>query len=194
MKINKLDYSLALVVAFFEAFALLFLIILGYGENSLLGRVIIGFLDGIFTGIIVLSLLKLMKSEIINKIKIFKLSLANGFFLAFMFFIEYFTNSLRINVLNTFILGFFVALLSGFVLIFVYNFLDKNISYNSVILIGVFEAFILPIMLFLLKFNIFNSFIDYFLSGFISGAIGSLLAISTYNFILSRFFVIRVKL
>lgn len=217
IKIQKLNFiGLVLTVAIFEGFALLFMALFGYSDNnSLLDRILIGFNGGFATGIAALSLynnIKWLKIKFydkgklftIDKISVIKFSIINGIFLMLLFFIEFFTNRLRINFIYIAILGLIVTFFTIFLLLLTYNLVVKeinifwinkkqikikHISLSTALIVGLFEMFILPFLVFLMGNAV--TLLDYFISGFISGMIGSIIAIITYNFI---FYKIPIKL
>ncbi|MEW6063377.1 MAG: hypothetical protein AB1571_03365 [Nanoarchaeota archaeon] len=226
LNINKLPFSLALLISLFEAFALFlypslmllataFMLSLpifniGIFELSMIGVLVsmfIGFIDGIFAAIPPLIIYKYLPKIYFNgltvtKIPLFKFSMANGLFIALLFAVEYFTNRIRASYLLP-LIAFTLPFVISYTLIRIYNKLNfklkvyinnrlriiNKISCSTAVLFGLFEFFILPIMLLFLYLNI-----SFFVSGLLSGLIGSLIAIVLYNHLINRFIKISLEI
>ena len=205
--IGALD--LAVLVAIFEFFALLFVGLFGV-DNTVMGDLVsklgYGFIIGVMTTVPALLIfnntpLKIcIDNKRITKIGILGFSIANGIFLAVSFFIE--SVIVRVKLFNlllgNLIVGFVTMFLTIFVLVSIYNLqgsklklfikkwvrLEKVSWFSLALFVAVIEAFILPIMVLLLMLS--ANPLWFAVSGLISGFIGVLIATIIYNRLLSR--------
>jgi len=210
MKIDRINpFDLAVLIAIFEFFALLIIGIIGIEKvlaSGLLQTTVYAAMTGIITAI--LSLLIFNNSPLkirfgkktINNIPIIRFMLANGIFLAVMFFIQYLIADIKtFNIIwGNMVLGFVTNFLTAMVLLSVYNrqpykfqidtgkgLLVKSIApLSAAVFVAMIEAFILPLMTILMTFSTNPAW--YAISGLLSGLIGVYIATSIYNRFISK--------
>lgn len=195
-KINLIGISL--LVAIFEAFGWLFLHIFQSVNNLFLGILV-----GLPTTIISLFIYNRLfsnnikikfnignKIQTINKINIIYFTIINIIFLSLLFFIF---SILQTITENYFLQGFIGTFLVVFLLVIIYNILNKNrffikkINPSISLFFGLTEALILTIQFNLLSASFLNNiYLEYFVYGFISGFVSTLIVILMYNSILNK--------
>ncbi|QQG39079.1 MAG: hypothetical protein HYS32_01310 [Candidatus Woesearchaeota archaeon] len=184
MIVNKLKISLTLAI--FEA-STLFILGLTKSFNLILTALLVGLLGSLIAVFIHNLLSKKFTLMSINSKKIF-FPYNFPIFLS-IFLIILFTTQLFLpfpdSLLGNFFLGFTSAFIASLICLSIYNIQPLKIKFNKIkitqtnvlntsLFVGLYEAFILPIMNPLMQIN-------YPLAGFISGLAGGFIATSIYN-------------
>ena len=188
MEITKVNYALVVYLALIEGLSLFVLdLFSGYPFDEF-----IGLLAGFIPALIVLSLYRIVSDKIpikingkeITKLPILQLSAMNALFIEILFIIQTFIPN-PTHLFGYAVFGLLSVLLASLVLILAYNKLKLKVSFelnNKLIKVnkispyasvyaGIFEFFILPLMMLFYSLNLF-SLINGIVSGFVGGLIG----------------------
>ncbi len=204
-RINPFDMAILLML--FEGSTLLMLglsIWLGMPErfSSFTMDLILSALEGIIGTAIALGIWHTIKGKLrmnigtVTHFHVFRSGIANTIFLMVLWLMFHLFSELRFGILNTAILGFVGTAAAFLVLILLYPYwpyklkctisqphLIRKASITVALFAGIYEAFILPIMFFLLSILPFAAPINYTITGLIMGFVGGLLGTIIVNFI-----------
>lgn len=206
-------FDMAILLGLFEGFALFFLAIgLMFTKelNFIVENVVLGLFVGLFCTFFALLFWRLRpvlrvkygKDLVVRKIHLFGAGLANAVFLVALFNFEDFIFSLKdIPLVGIALFGLVGTGVSVAILSIIYNIqpfkirLDigtiMKVSPIKVgIVAGLFEAFILPVMTFIMSLS-GPQVLMFSLAGLISGIFGGLIGSAVFNFISKK---IKIKL
>ena len=198
MEITKVNYALVVYLAMIEGLSLFVLDILRPYPFDLF----VGFIVGFIPSLAVLIAYRLIAHQFpikingmdITKLPILFLSALNAVFIELLFVMQSVIPSPG-NMPGYSVFGFLSVLIASLVLIFIYNKLDwkislevnhrivklKNISPYVAVYAGIFEFFILPLMMIFYSLNLFS-----LINGLVSGFVGGLVGLWVVNKILEK--------